>query len=437
MKYDIFISYRREGGAQYARILQLMLQQRGYKVFLDYDELVDGIFREHIKQAIKEAGVFLLILSKGSIARCVNEDDWFRQEMLLAAQENKQIIPINPDGMFDGPPKNEDSANIPPEIMYIVREYQYSEVRFGQGLGDTIDLMIKKRIAPILGEKSQISSIHPQDALELFSPDEKRSEIRWFVWAKRVLAGVIVAIVLGLCCCYIVRLNTQSNIENAKNFRSEMHEKYRNLDLYLSPNVSTLQMVVIDEILQNMSEVRKGELWMSQFEFTKGQWYGLQGIHYNEVDRKEPITGVTYGEIYQIIGKLCDMTNLEIALPTVEEWEYAANGGKYNENTLYVGNAIAEKVAWYRENSGGKAHPSDGQQGKEPNMLDLYDMSGNVGELCNTLYSGIPSVFTVCGGDYNSTLDEIKKTAREALHVEAKEETVGFRIIIRKRDLKI
>ena len=31
--YDIFISYRRDGGAQYARILQLELEKRGYRVF--------------------------------------------------------------------------------------------------------------------------------------------------------------------------------------------------------------------------------------------------------------------------------------------------------------------------------------------------------------------------------------------------------------------
>ena len=58
-KYDIFISYRRVGGAQYARILQLMLQQRGYRVFLDYDELTDGVFSDHIKTAIKESPIFL------------------------------------------------------------------------------------------------------------------------------------------------------------------------------------------------------------------------------------------------------------------------------------------------------------------------------------------------------------------------------------------
>lgn len=35
-KYDIFISYRRVGGAQYARILQLMLIQRGYNIWKQY-----------------------------------------------------------------------------------------------------------------------------------------------------------------------------------------------------------------------------------------------------------------------------------------------------------------------------------------------------------------------------------------------------------------
>ena len=64
-KYDIFISYRRVGGAQYARILQLMLLQRGYNVFLDYDELTDGNFSTHIQKAIKNAPIFILILSKG------------------------------------------------------------------------------------------------------------------------------------------------------------------------------------------------------------------------------------------------------------------------------------------------------------------------------------------------------------------------------------
>ena len=92
MKYDIFISYRREGGAQYARILQLMLQQRGYRVFLDYDELTDGVFSDHIKTAIKESPIFMLVLSKESMRRCINADDWVRQEIALAIEQQKHTV---------------------------------------------------------------------------------------------------------------------------------------------------------------------------------------------------------------------------------------------------------------------------------------------------------------------------------------------------------
>ena len=92
-KYDIFISYRRDGGAQYARILQLMLIQRGYKVFLDYDELTDGVFSDKIRAAIKEAPVFMLVLSKGSMKRCANDGDWVREEITLAVDQQKHIVP--------------------------------------------------------------------------------------------------------------------------------------------------------------------------------------------------------------------------------------------------------------------------------------------------------------------------------------------------------
>ena len=101
-KYDIFISYRRDGGAQYARILQLMLAQRGYRVFLDYDELRDGVFGKRIKAAIHEAPIFMLVLSEGAMERCANADDWVREEILLAIQEQKNFIPINPDKKFNG-----------------------------------------------------------------------------------------------------------------------------------------------------------------------------------------------------------------------------------------------------------------------------------------------------------------------------------------------
>ena len=148
-KYDIFISYRRDGGAQYARILQLMLIQRGYKVFLDYDELTDGIFSDKIKAAIKDAPVFMLVLSKGSMQRCANDGDWVRQEITLAVEQNKHIVPVNPDNGFDGFPEG-----MPEKLQESIGSHQHSEISFGQALGATIDLMIKNRLVPTLGERT-------------------------------------------------------------------------------------------------------------------------------------------------------------------------------------------------------------------------------------------------------------------------------------------
>lgn len=41
-KYEIFISYRRDGGVDYARMIYLELKGRGYNTFFDYNSLRDG-----------------------------------------------------------------------------------------------------------------------------------------------------------------------------------------------------------------------------------------------------------------------------------------------------------------------------------------------------------------------------------------------------------
>ena len=429
-KYDIFISYRRVGGAQYARILQLMLIQRGYKVFLDYDELTDGIFSDKIRAAIKEAPVFMLVLSGGSMARCANDGDWVREEITLALRQGKHIVPVNPDNGFDGFPDQ-----MPEELKKAIGSHQHSEVSFGQALGVTIDLIIKNRLVPTLGERTSLEKKDEDFASAQETLRRQDAHNRFMKRLGVVSALVMIAVVLGTCLWFWKNQNDKDNAEAEAAalaaMRTDLQEKHKGFMLQLNQDLTKQQMATIDTILSNMTEVYPDSVWMSQFEFWVSQWYGIKGEPYDEAQAHMPMTNVSYADIYMFLGDLGDMTNLNVELPSAEVWEYAAHGGANLETTLYAGNDDVEKVAWYKDNSDGHAHPSDGQQDMEPNLLDLYDMSGNVSELCNSPY-GDSGLYTVCGGDYESPAAEVTAASRKGLDTTAKDRHVGFRIIIRK-----
>ena len=142
-KYDIFISYRREGGDNYARTIQLELEKR-YHVFLDFDELKDGVFDQRIMDAISEAPVFLLVLSHGALDRCVNENDWVRKEILYAAKCGKHIVPVTIlDDNFEGIP-----SNLPEELKQLVGSHQFSELQMKTLFKSSMNELIRYRIEP-------------------------------------------------------------------------------------------------------------------------------------------------------------------------------------------------------------------------------------------------------------------------------------------------
>lgn len=424
-KYDIFISYRRDGGAQYARILQLMLIQRGYKVFLDYDELRDGTFSDRIIAAIKAAPVFMPVLSADSMTRCVNEGDWVRKEILLAAQEGKHFVPIDPDRTFNGVPKG-----VPAALKEAIEGNQHSEVSFGQLLGASVEQMIADRLVEKVGartpqEKRDSDFDAAQETLRRIDAHHR--------FMKRLgITGVVAVILIVLATCGIYYRHLMAEEAHEK-YRVELQEKHKDFFLQLNTDLSMEQMATIDTLLQNMTSVYPDSVWMSQFEFTVGQWYGIRGEPFDESQRYLPITNVSFGDIYPFLLKLGDLTNLTVELPNAELWEYAAHSGPYQETLIYVGSNDPESVAWYKENSDGHAHPNtmSGQQHKEPNMLDLYDMSGNVSELCNSTFDN-NGQYSICGGDYDSPASEVTAVSRKGFDTSAKDKHVGFRIIIRK-----
>ena len=73
-------------------------------------------------------------------------------------------------------------------------------------------------------------------------------------------------------------------------------------------------------------------------------------------------------------------------LPTEAEWEYAARGG--SATNIYSGSSTVDNVAWYATNSGSR---TKAVKGLFQNGYGLYDMSGNVWELCWDGYDTYPS----------------------------------------------
>ncbi|MFO7863261.1 MAG: formylglycine-generating enzyme family protein [Salinivirgaceae bacterium] len=81
-------------------------------------------------------------------------------------------------------------------------------------------------------------------------------------------------------------------------------------------------------------------------------------------------------------------------LPTEAEWEYAARGGQKSNYYTYSGSNNLDDVAWYFENTKSdesaqfyEKHGTMHVGRKKPNELGIYDMSGNVYEWCNDVYS--------------------------------------------------
>lgn len=92
---NIFISYRRTGGLEHARIIYLDLIRHGYtNIFFDYESLRDGTFDSQIEIAIRACKDFLVILSPLSMDRCYLSDDWVAQEIRYALKYSKPIIPV-------------------------------------------------------------------------------------------------------------------------------------------------------------------------------------------------------------------------------------------------------------------------------------------------------------------------------------------------------
>ena len=149
-----------------------------------------------------------------------------------------------------------------------------------------------------------------------------------------------------------------------------------------------------------------------------------------------PIENISHDEAMEFVHRLSQMTNIKFALPSEEEWEYAARGGQKSQSFKYSGSNDINEVAWYKENSNGTTHPV-GE--KKPNELVLYDMSGSVWEWTETPAHSYASdvnaggtIFVRRGGSWWHEAKNCRVSRRYASDHSKKTSGLGLRVVIRE-----
>ena len=124
---------------------------------------------------------------------------------------------------------------------------------------------------------------------------------------------------------------------------------------------------------------------IGKYEVTQKEWEAVMGSNPSYFKGSDlPVENVSWDDCQEFIKRLNRITGLSFRLPTEEEWEYAARGGKKSLGYKYSGSDDIDRVAWYDQN-GGTRTSNVGL--KKPNELGLHDMSGNVWEWTSSKYS--------------------------------------------------
>lgn len=149
-----------------------------------------------------------------------------------------------------------------------------------------------------------------------------------------------------------------------------------------------------------------------------------------------PSENLTYDEAQEFVKRLSRMTGIQFALPTEEEWEFAARGGNRSKGYKYAGSNNADDVAWYRDNAEHSTHPV-GE--KIPNELGIHDMCGNVWEWTETPAQPYKSnieaggnIFIRRGGSWWHEAKNCRVSRRYASDHTKKTSGLGLRVVIRK-----
>ena len=164
---DIFISYRRLDGRDYARSVMQGLKINGYpNIFFDYNSLRDGVFNTQIIDAIYSCNDFILVISPLALKNCSREGDWVTKEIRLALKYQKKIIPVVIEDTFQGWPEDF------PEDLSPIKNIHFHQLKVDEYFEYSIEMLTKRLTTAASTEQTSFKGL--DNFSEIEQPTKER-----------------------------------------------------------------------------------------------------------------------------------------------------------------------------------------------------------------------------------------------------------------------
>jgi len=136
------------------------------------------------------------------------------------------------------------------------------------------------------------------------------------------------------------------------------------------------------------------EVTQAQYEKVMGKNLSdFQGVIVDNENAELPVENVSWDDAVEFCKKLSAQPEEKEAgrvyrLPTESEWEYACRAGSKTAYSFDDEEGLLPEYGWFDRNSSNRTHTVGLL---EPNAWGLYDMHGNVWELCSDWYGEYPN----------------------------------------------
>jgi formylglycine-generating enzyme required for sulfatase activity/tRNA A-37 threonylcarbamoyl transferase component Bud32 len=186
--------------------------------------------------------------------------------------------------------------------------------------------------------------------------------------------------------------------------------------------------------------------FMGKYTVTQAQWKTVASLPKVSRDlnpepsyhkgANRPVEQVSWNEMVEFCARLFQATGRNYRLPSEAEWEYACRAG--TTTPFHFGETITPDLANYLHNNGGTTDVG----WFPPNAFGLYEMHGNVWELCadpghpnyigapsdGSVWEGDPKLFVARGASWENIPWRCRSAYRSGVGPDHRKNNCGFRV---------